>query len=654
MAKKHFDFSDLDTKVRPQDDFFQFAGGEWLRRNPIPESESVWSRFHMARQQELRKTHSIFKELTAKKRLVKGSESQLVRDFYVSGMDTKTRNKLGLAPVEKILKKIDAIQTKEDLLKFIFSEHKNGDDYLWSHFVGQDDKDNASYIFHLTQGSLSLPDRDYYLKKDEQSEKIKKLFSAYIQDVLILSGVSKEGVEKRAQSILSLETKLARISMSRTDARDLEKTYNKMSIKALQSYAPGIPWKEYLKKLGVNKKVQKVLVLQPNYFKKLDLLLNTVPLSTWKAYLCFVTLNEAAPYLSQKWVNLSFSFNGQVLAGSKKIKPLWKRVSATLDNYIGEVVGKEYVARYFPKEAKEKINDLVDDLFVAYKKHIEEVDWMSSKTKKKALKKLARTTRKLGYPDKWKSYKGLRIEAGTYYENIIRAEAFEHKKNLAKLGKKVDRKEWFIPPQTVNAYCDLNNNEIVFPAGILQPPFFDPKGDAAINYGCMGSIIGHEMTHNFDDQGSRFDEKGDFKNWWSKEDKKQFDRRARVLVKQFNAYKVDELHVNGKLTLGENIADLGGLEIALDAFKVHLEKTDSAKTIQGFTSLERFFLGLAMFETEHSRKELRRMRLLTDPHSPGKYRVNGPFSNMDSFYEIFDVKPGDKLYRAPKDRAKIW
>lgn len=653
MAKLQFNFSDIDKSVRPQDDFFLFAGGGWLRKNPIPKTESVWGRFHVLRHQTLLKTHAILKDCARKKRVRQGSDTQLIRDFYRSGMDMATRNKRDLSPLAPTLRKINAIETKDDLFSFLFSEHKKGCAYLWSGFVGQDDKDSDTYIFHLAQGTLSLPDRDYYLRQDAQAKDTREKFTGYIATLLVQAGAPASVAAKEARRIRVLETKLARISMSRTDAHDIDKVYHKLSRAALRKKVPSIPWQAYFKTLGVHRKVRALVVLQPEYLARLGRLCETVPVSTWKTYLRFLALHEAAPYLSQPYIDIWFSFNGRVLAGSRQLKPLWKRVTATLDSAIGELIGKEYVKRHFSARAKKKINELVDNLEHAYARRIKALDWMTPYTKRRALRKLKNMTRKLGYPKKWRAYRGLRIQPDTYYENVLRTEAFLYRKNLNRLGKKVNKEEWFVPPQTVNAYYAPNNNDIVFPAGILQPPFFDPDGDDALNYGCIGSIIGHEMTHGFDDQGAKFDEKSNYRAWWKKEDVRAFVKRTQVVVRQYNAYTVDNLFVNGTLTLGENIADLGGLEIAYDALQLHL-RTHPNKTIGGFTPQQRFFLGLALFEAEHSTKEMRRLRVVTDPHSPNKYRVNGPFSNMDSFHEAFGVQEGDALYRPPSQRAKIW
>ncbi len=648
FKKSHFDFS-----ARPQDDFFQYAGGGWLAQNPIPKSESKWGTFYVLRDEGLKKTHAIFLELTKKRTLARNSDAQRIRDFYLSGMDMKTRNRLGRTPILTLLRQVEGITSREELLEFIFKAHARGDQVVWRGFVGQDDKDAETYRFHLAQGGLSLPDRDYYISRDEKSEQIRRKFLAYGENLFMLAGKKKKEAAIEMVRVLSLETQLARSSMTRTDAHDIEKVYHRIPRSSLRTLAPNIPWNRYFTTLGIDAQVRSLVVYQPKFIAAVSRLLETVPLVTWKAYLSFAVLDDAAPFLSTSFVNEAFRFHGNVLAGNEKIRPLWKRVTSVLDAYLGEAVGKEYVKRYFPPSAKAKISALVDDLFIAYERRIKALEWMSAPTKKRALKKLSRITRKLGYPDVWKSYRGLTIRPDDYYGNVARCAAFETKRNLAKLGKKVNRKEWFIPPQTVNAFYDPNMNQIVFPAGILQPPFFDPHGDAALNYGAMGSVIGHELTHGFDNLGAKFDENGNYKNWWTKKDRQQFDRRAKVLVRQFNSFTVGDRAVNGRLTLGENIADLGGLAIGYDAFQLHLKK-HGRKTVQGFTPEQRYFLGLAMFETAHARPEFERMLLIVDTHSPAQYRVNGPCSNLESFYKAFEVKPGDKLYRKPNQRAAIW
>jgi len=648
-----FDTTLIDQTVRPQDDFFHFACGGWLKKNPVPESEASWGTFYKLRDQVLKQTKKILEDINAKKSVLSGSEASLIQVLYRSGMDIKRRNREGLTPIKETLEKIDSIATVSDVRDFLVQSEKDGSGILWSFFVAEDEKDSERYITYLAQGGLTLPERDFYLAKDARSQKIQVAYTKYIQKILQELGDTQTESKNAAKKILALETKIAKVSMDKVRRRDVENIYNKKTVSALTALAPKTNWKRYMKEIGLEN-VKSVVVMQPEFIKKVDLLIEQTPVETWKQYLRFSTLDDAAPYLTQTLSAINFNFFGRVIAGHQRPKPEWKRVLATINATIGYAVGKEYVKRYFSPQAKKKINELVDYLFIAYEHRIKEIDWMSPATKKKALIKLSQMERKLGYPDKWESYKGLRLsEKSPYFTNIVTSVKFEQKKLFKKLGKKVDRKEWFMPPQTVNAYYNANQNEIVFSAAILQPPFFYPELDDAVNFGAMGSVIGHEITHGFDDQGSKFDGKGNFKNWWTKQDKERFTKKANVLVKQFNQYKVGDLSVNGKLTLGENIADLGGLAIAYDAY-MHYLKTHPSKTIKGYTPQQRFFMGLALFECAHARAEWARTLVLIDPHSPSITRVNGPMSNLQEFYDAFNVQKGDALYRPPHQRAKIW
>ncbi|HVS79762.1 MAG TPA: M13 family metallopeptidase [Candidatus Paceibacterota bacterium] len=646
-----FDPKNLDTSVRPQNDFFHFAAGGWIKRHPIPPTKAKWGTFYVLREDGLKKLRALIEEI-ADSSHAKGTEGQIIRDFYLSGMDTKTRNKLGLKPLEPFFRKIDAIKNGQNIIDFIAYLHKAGFSLLWGTHVGQDDKDSEHYTVFLAQSGLTLPDRDFYLKKDPRSETIRDEFLKYIEKMLVIAGEKPAQAREDARVILELETKLARFSMSNVDTRDIEKVYNRKSVQELGKLAPAVEWRKFFETVGI-KNARSLVVLQPEFISKATALLAKTPLDTWKKYLRWHVLNGCSPLLSTKFISIRFQFFGKVLMGSQKPEPVWKRVIGALETYIGEAVGKEYVKRHFPPEAKKKIDELVDNLFAAYEERLKNIDWMSPATKKKALAKLAAISRKLGYPSKWKSYKGLDIRPDEYFQNAMRALRLERRREIGRYGKKVDRTEWFMTPQTVNAYYSPNMNEIAFPAGILQPPFFDPDADAAINYGAIGSVIGHEITHGFDDQGSKFDGRGNFKNWWTADDRKRFDKKANVLVKQFNGYKVGDINVNGKLTLGENIADLGGAVMAYYAYMRHLER-EGRRDIAGFTPEQRFFLGLTLVESGHQRPEAARTQVMTDPHSPAVFRINGPTSNMTEFYEAFGVTKEDRLYRDPKDRAKIW
>lgn len=651
MSKKLPYLKNLDHGTRPQDDFFQHAAGAWIKNNPIPTAESSWGTFYVLRDKGTKRVHGILKELSTRSRVKGGSEAELIRNLYRSGMDIKKRNALKHSPIAKELSAVVSLTSHGEFWKYVFKAHQRGVTHLWRYMVGQDDKNSEQYIFQISQGGLSLPDRDYYLKNDERSTAIQKAFRAYVSESLVACGYTTREAKKLSEDVYSFEYALAKISMSRVDARDIDKVYHKMTLGSLRKKSPVIAWNEYVNVLGIE--VKNLLVNQPDFFARLGGIVEKTPLSVLKAYLAFSTLDDASPFLAESDARRAFRFHGTVLQGRKTMKPLWKRVSNVVDSYLAEPVGKEYVARYFSPSAKKSIETLVHHLIQAYELRIKNNSWMSAVTKKRALKKLSQVRMKLGYPTKWRSYKGLRIELDDYYGNIQRIVAYEYRRMRRKLGKKVDRSEWHSSPQTVNAFYDPNNNEIMFPAGILQPPFFDPLGDPAINYGAMGAVIGHELTHGFDDSGAKFDGKGNYKNWWTARDKKEFEKRAQVLVRQFNQYKVGDLSVNGRLTLGENIADLGGLAIAYDAFQLFLKK-NPLPDISGYTPEQRFFFGYALFETSHYRTEYARMLILVDPHAPSKFRVNGPFSNLEAFHRAFSVTPKDALYLSQKNRAAIW
>lgn len=653
MAAKKFDISFLDTSVRPQDDFFHFACGGWIKKNPIPATESSWGSFYKLRHDVLRQTHTIVKEVASTKTKPKDFERGLLWTLYRSGMDMKRRNREGLLPLKKRFEKIAALASTSELVTYLIESAAHASGILWDAFVAEDEKKSDRYITYLTQGGLTLPDRDFYLQTDARSAEIRNEYREYITLLLTKGGYTKDEAILYADRILALEIKIARASMDKVKRRQVAHIYNKMTVAALQKRVPSIPWKEYFAKIGLGE-AREVVVMQPQFMERIAKMIETTPLATWKAYLTFSLIDDASSYLSKDLLTARFNFYGKVLFGQTKQKPLWKQVLVSVNDALGFIVGKEYVKKHFSKEAKAKIDELVDLLFEAYKERLKNLSWLSPTTKKKALLKLNRMERKLGYPDKWQSYRGLALsEKKSYFENILTSAQYEQKRNFKRLGKKVDRSEWFTPPQTVNAFYNPNQNEIVFPAAILQPPFFDTSLDDAVNFGAMGSVIGHELTHGFDNEGSKFDDRGNYKNWWTPEDRKRFEKKTRVLVKQFNAYKVDDLSVNGMFTLGENIADLGGLVIAYDAYQKHLEKTER-KVIRGYTPEQRFFSALAFFECTHARKEWARTLVLIDPHSPARFRVNGPMSNIDAFYEAFSVKPSDQLYRTPKERARIW
>ncbi len=601
-----------------------------------------------------KKLRRIVDDLSRGKRPAPGTPEQMVLDLYRSAADLKTRAKLGTKPIEPWLTLVRGIKDREDLEKVIGKLHRIGITAPWSVMIDQDAKDSAKYRLHIVQDGLGMPDREYYLNEDTESKRVRNAYRPYIVAIHRLVGYDRYEATRREAVVMRVETELARHSMDKVSARDADKTYHKKSAKELSALLAGFDWKRYWRLNAIPAPLS-VIVMQPNFLKGVSGMLRRVSLNDWKVYLEWQLVNDMAGILTPAFVRTSFSFYGTALTGTKVMKPVWRRALSAVNGNLGELLGKVYVSRYFTPEAKKKMNALVDDLFTAYAARIKGIDWMGPATKAKALKKLSAMNRKIGYPDKWKSYKGLVIRPDDLVGNLMRAGEQEHRRQVRKLAGPIDRGEWFMYPQTVNAYFAPNLNDIVFPAAILQPPFFDPRGDMAVNYGSIGSVIGHEITHGFDDQGSKFDEKGNLKSWWTPADRKRFEMRANVVVKQFNEYTVaDGVHVNGRLTLGENIADLGGASIAYDAWKLYRDRTGDAADAGGFSPEQRFFLGFSLFEREKSRPEFQKMQVINDPHSPGKFRINGPASNMEEFYRAFAVTKGDKLYRSPAARAKIW
>lgn len=644
---------DMDTSVRPQDDFFHYVNGGWMKRNPIPASESRWGSFVKLRYTVDRQIYTLFKELEKQKRVPKGSPQQMIRDFYRSGMDMRRRNAKDLAPLNSYRSMIRSVRTTEDLQRLMVEFSRMGVDFPWGTYVDQDDKDSTKYVLRFTQDGLGLPDRDYYLKDDAESVRVRTAYRTHVERLYRMIGRTQKEAAAQAEAQLALETKLAKASMTKVERRDPEKTYHKMTLRELRDVAPHVDWEAFCSGIGATH-IRTVIVSQPKFMKVSARLLAEIDTETWKNYAEWHLVQNFSAALSSRFVRASFSFYGKVLTGAKTLRPLWRRTLGAVNSRLDELVGQVYVTKHFPPEAKKKMEALVADLFTAYEARIKNLAWMSPATKKKALQKLRALNRKIGYPDKWKSYAGLAIDTHDYAGNIIRAIKHDHARQMRKLGRPIDRTEWFMSPQTVNAYFAPNMNDIVFPAAILQPPFFYVNGDDAYNYGCIGAVIGHEITHGFDDEGSKFDMNGNLKSWWTVEDRRRFTRRAEVLRKQFDTYEVaDGVKVNGKLTLGENIADLGGLSIALDAFYLRAAKHAPEK-IGGMTRAQRFFIGYAIFERENVRPEFEKMMVLTDPHAPGMFRINGPVSNLTEFYEAFGVKKGDALYREANERAKIW
>lgn len=647
------DLVNLDTTINPCEDFYQYANGGWLKINPIPASESSWGSFNELAEKNNAVLRELLTEAASNTTAAKGTAAQLVGDFYASGMDSAAVNQAGMKPIKPELDRIAAAKTTNELLRTVADLKTKGISGYFTMYVTQDDKISTQYALWAMQGGLGLPDRDFYLKEDERSKTIRTEYLKHLQNMFQLIGDDATTAQKKARTVMNLETRLAKASRTRVELRDPYANYNKMTVQDFSKQNPNLMATQLLTALGAQT-AKEVIVGQPAFFKELNAMLKSVPVSDWKAYTQWHVARTAAPFLSQEFVQENFNFYGRVLSGAKEMQPRWKRVLRATDAALGEALGQLYVQKTFSPQAKQRAMEMVNNLQESFKEHVRDLDWMGDETKQRALQKLDAFAVKIGYPDKWKEYKDLEINRNSYAENVMRASQFEFSENVGKIGKPVDRTEWFMSPPTVNAYYNPSMNEIVFPAGILQPPFFDPEADDAVNYGGMGAVIGHELTHGFDDQGAKYDFEGNLKDWWSKEDLDKFNARAGKVDQQYSSYSVlDNLNVNGKLTMGENIADIGGLNIAYTALQKALKKKNPG-LIAGFTPEQRFFLAWAQIWRINMRDEAQNQQILTDPHSPGRFRTNGPVSNMPQFYEAFGCKQGDELFRVENERAKIW
>ena len=646
------DRANFDLSVAPGQDFFEYVDGNWVKHNPIPPDHSGWGAFAELHDRNLLALREILEELQTAG-AAPDEDRRKLRDFYRTAMDEKLAEDRGLGPVARELREIAGIRSRDDLVKLIAREHAAGLNPMFDFSVGQDEKASTRYIVHLYQGGIALPERDYYVGEDADSRRIRSEYHVHVAKMLQLMGDSAQSAQAEADAVVAIETELARASRTPVQLRDVEAQYNKKTVSQLGSLTPFFDWKSYLAVLG-RPQIEEVIVGQPEFFQRLDRMLVTVSIEHWQSYLRWNLIHSTAPYLADKFADEDFRFFGAVLNGEQQIQPRWKRAVRAIDQLMGEALGRLYVQKHFGPEARKRMADMVENLIVAYRRRIESRDWMAPQTKQSALAKLRTTLRKIGYPDKWRDYSALQIGADSYAQNVLRARSFEFHYWLAKLGQPVDRGEWGMSTPTVNAYYDASMNQIVFPAGILQPPFFDPQADDAVNYGGIGSIIGHELTHGFDDQGCLFDAEGNLRNWWTEQDKSRFKARAQRVCNQFDAcVAIDDLHVNGRLTLGENIADLGGVTIALSAYRRSLGDKP-APVIDGFTGEQRFFIGWAQVWRGHTRPEALRVDLRTDPHSPYRFRVNVPLSNLQAFCDAFNIKPGDAMYRPPEQRAEVW
>lgn len=645
--------TNMDTTVNPPDDFFDYANGGWIRKNPIPAAETGWGIAHLV-QNELYTRLKTINDDAEKKHATSGTDQQ-IGDFWYSAMDSAGIEKEGINPLKPELEKINSMQTVSDLMHYVAEAHTQGIGYFFGEGVSQDSKNSEMMAYYMSQGGLGLPNRDYYFNTDARTTKIREEYPKYIAKIFELIGTDSEQAHNKAAAVIAIETKLAKASRKLEDLRDPYANYNKMAIANLETISPSVDWAAVLATIGVQH-VDSVIVGQPEFYKALDKVISSEPMQNLKDYLTFHLVSSEANFLSTPFVQANFEFYNKLIRGAQELRPRWKRALDAEERAMGEALGQLFAKEYFNEKAKKRYEDMVENVRAAYKERMEKLDWMTDSTKQKALAKLAAITKKVGYPDKWKDFSSLKIDRGPFVLNMLRANKWWNDYDLAKLGKPVDRTEWDMTPQTYNAYYNPSNNEIVLPAGIFTVPGYrDEQLDDALVYGyAAASTIGHEITHGFDDEGRQFDAKGNLKNWWSKTDEEQFNQRAEVLVTQFNNFvPVDSQHINGKATLGENLADLGGLLIGLDAFK----KTDAYKKgekISGLTPLQRYFLGYALGWMYEQRKETMANQLLTDVHSPAKYRVNGPFPNIPEFYEAFNVKPGDKMYLPDSMRVRLW
>jgi putative endopeptidase len=638
------------NSVAPGQNFYQYVNEGWLKNTPIPADQSNYGSFSVLDDQVKDAVRQLIEEAAASNPAA-GSDAQKVGDFFKSYTNVELRNTLGLKPIQPLLDEVAAVGNTAQLSQTAAKLMRIGISGPLGLFVGQDAKKSDQYTVYVGQSGLTLPDRDYYLKDNPQFVKARGDLQLFIEDML--TTVGHTNAKKAAANVYKLENALALLQWDRVKNRDPEATYNKYSANDLKDLLSSFPLDNYMSTLGVSQQTQ-FIVRQPDYFKSLNALVLAVPLETWKDYYSFRIMNAFAEDLSEPIEKRHFAFHATALSGVEEQKPLWRRGVEACNGILGEIVGKLYVEKHFPPEAKARMEQLVSNLKVAFAKRIDGLDWMSPATKLQARDKLSKFTTKIGYPNKWKDYSKLEIKPNDLVGNHLRAAEVEFQRRIDRLNGPVDRDEWMMTPQTINAYYSPTMNEIVFPAAILQPPFFNLNADDAVNYGGICGVIGHEISHGFDDKGSQYDGDGNLRRWWSVDDRSEFERRADQLVKQYDGYKpFDDMNVNGKFTLGENIGDLGGMAVAYEAYQMSLAGKP-APVIDGLTGQQRFFMGWAQIWRRLYREPELRKRLVNDPHSPSEYRCNGILSNMDEFYECFGIKAGDAMYIAPENRVRIW
>jgi putative endopeptidase len=652
VTKDPLDLSGMDTSVRPQDNFFLYANGDWLKKTTIPASLPAWGGMLSLADKSVEDMRIVLDSVTKDKSITSGSYAQKAGDLYAAGMDSALVQKLGISPIQNDLSRINHIKDKAGLWDEVAKEYSMGLSPFFSFYVSGDDKNSTMNVAHFDQGGLGLPNRDYYFNKDSATIKIRNAYQQYITKILELAGSSTADAREASIAVMNLETALAKVSKSPVQLRDPIANYHKMTVRQLAKDNPAISWQGLFKSMLINEDT--ILVGQPAFYKGLASVFNSVPLNDLKDYVRFHFISHFAPYLSNDFVQARFDF-AKLLTGQEEMEPRWKRMCRMVDDNLGDALGQLYVQRFFPAESKKRMIELVNNLQQTFAERIQQLDWMSDSTKVKALAKLHAMVKKIGYPDHWKDYSSVNISKDSLIADLKNCGHYAYGYSINKIGKPVDKSEWEMTPPTVDAYYDPTQNDINFPAGILQPPFFYANGDDALNYGAIGIVIGHEMTHGFDDEGRHYDANGNLKDWWTPEDAKRFTEKADLIVKQYDGYTVlDSLHINGHLTEGENIADIGGAAIAYAAFQKTAEAHKDT-LVDGFTPDQRFFLSLAagVWRVKYRPAILRTM-LLNNPHSPAEYRTIGPFSDNLGFYKAFNVKPGDKMYRPDSIRVSLW
>ncbi len=651
VALSGVDKSNFDTSVRPQDDFFQYVNGTWLNETEMPADKSRYGTFDILYEENQVRLKEIIEDAAENENAAQGGDIQKVGNFYNSFMDSVTIEDLGITPLQDELDRIDKVQSYDDLSK-LFAHHRMiGVTRPFSFYVHQDAKNSTEYILYFTQSGLGLPDRDYYFNEGDKFDEFRSKYVEYVAEILRLAGT--ENSESISNKVMEIETSMADKHWTRVENRDRDKTYNKYTIQQLSELTPNFNWHSFLTDAELSK-ADNAIVRQPSYIIALNDIISKYSVEDWKNYSKFKLISSFAPELSSTFVDASFNFYGKTLRGTEENRPRWKRAVSATNASLGEVLGKIYVEEYFKPEAKERMVKLVENLKLSMADRINKLDWMGEDTKVQALAKLEKFNAKIGYPNKWKDYSKLVVESDELIQNTIRSTLVEYKREIDKLGKPIDREEWGMTPQTVNAYYSSTMNEVVFPAAILQPPFFNLKADDAVNYGGIGAVIGHEITHGFDDQGRKSNGDGNLVEWWTEEDEKRFMERAQIVVDHYNEFvPIDTMHINGRLSLGENIADIGGLTVSYNAYKMSLNGEESS-VLNGFTGEQRVFIGWAQNWRSMYRDDALRNQIVRGPHSPAKYRVLGVMNNMPEFYAAFDVKEGDGHYLTEDERVKIW